>query len=71
MVENSGHCIYSIGLKCFLNCLSLFHLVFYTYIYIDIYMYMYIYNVYIYIHVIVSDGHCDILECILLKQSAT
>ena len=29
VVENSGHCIYSIGLKCFLNCLSLFHLVFY------------------------------------------
>ena len=25
---NSGHCIYSIGLKCFLNCLSLFHFVF-------------------------------------------
>ena len=30
VVENSGHCIYSIGL----NCLSLFHLVFYIYIYI-------------------------------------
>ena len=29
VVENSGHCIYSTGLKCFLNCLSLFHLVFY------------------------------------------
>ena len=29
VVENSGHCIYSIGLKCFLNCLSLFHFVFY------------------------------------------
>ena len=29
VVENSEHCIYSIGLKCFLNCLSLFHLVFY------------------------------------------
>ena len=32
VVKNSGHCIYSIGLKCFLNCLSLFHLVFYIYI---------------------------------------
>ena len=28
VVENSGHCIYSIGLRCFWNCLSLFHLVF-------------------------------------------
>ena len=28
VVENSGRCIYSIGLMCFLNCLSLFHLVF-------------------------------------------
>ena len=37
VVENSGHCIYSIGLKCFLNCLSLFHLVFYIYIYIVFY----------------------------------
>ena len=34
VVDNSGHCIYSIGLKCFWNCLSLFHLVFYIYIYI-------------------------------------
>ena len=32
--ENSGDCIYSIGLKSFLNCLSVFHLVFYIYIYI-------------------------------------
>ena len=29
VVENSGHCIYSIGLKCFGNCPSLFQLVFY------------------------------------------
>ena len=29
VVENSGHCIYSIGLKCLRNFLSLFHLVFY------------------------------------------
>ena len=29
VVENSGYCIYSIGLKCFRNCLLLFHLVFY------------------------------------------
>ena len=29
VVKNSGHCIYSIGLKCFGNCLSLFHLVSY------------------------------------------
>ena len=29
VVRNSGHCIYSIGLKYFLNCLSLFHLVYY------------------------------------------
>ena len=51
VVENSGHCIYSIGLKCFLNCLSLFHLVFYVYIYmlyifslpVCIYMCMYVY----------------------------
>ena len=28
MVENYVHCIYSIGLKCFLNSISLFHLVF-------------------------------------------
>ena len=25
MVNNSGHCIYSIGLRCFGNCLLLFH----------------------------------------------
>ena len=31
VVANSGHCIYSIGLRCFLNCLSLFHLVIYIY----------------------------------------
>ena len=37
VVENSGHCIYSIGLRCFLNCLSLFHLVFYV-------CYMHIYS---------------------------
>ena len=37
-VKNSGHCIYSIGLKCFLNCLSVFHLVFHIYIYMyDVY----------------------------------
>ena len=29
VVENAGHCIYSIGLKCFWNCFSLFHLVIY------------------------------------------
>ena len=29
VVEISGHCIYSIGSMCFLNCFSLFHLVFY------------------------------------------
>ena len=29
VAENSGHCTYSIGLKCFGNCLSLLHLVFY------------------------------------------
>ena len=28
-IENSGHCIYSTGSKCFWNCLSLVHLVFY------------------------------------------
>ena len=34
VVENSGHCTYSNGLKCFGNCLSLFHLVFmHIYIY--------------------------------------
>ena len=33
VVKNSGHCISSIGLRCFLNCLSLFHVVFYIYIY--------------------------------------
>ena len=49
VVENSGHCTYSIGLKCFLNCLSLFHLVFYIYIHIYIHIYIYIY-IYIYIH---------------------
>ena len=36
VAENSGHCIYSIGLMCFLNCLSLLHLVICTYIYIYI-----------------------------------
>ena len=30
VVENSGHCMYSIGLRCFLNCLSLLHLVLYV-----------------------------------------
>ena len=29
VVEYSGHCIYSIGLKCFWNCFWLFHLVIY------------------------------------------
>ena len=38
VIENSGHCIYSIGLKCFLNCFSLFYLVIYIYIYIYIYI---------------------------------
>ena len=32
-VKNSGHCLYSIGLKCFLNCFSLLHLVIHIYIY--------------------------------------
>ena len=52
VVENYGHCIYSIGSKCFPNCHSLFHLVFYIYIYIYIlyiYIHIYIYNLYIYI----------------------
>ena len=40
VVENSRHCIYSIGLKCFLNFLSLYHLVFYIYIYISPYLYV-------------------------------
>ena len=59
VVVNSGHCIYSIGLTCFLNYLSLFHLVFYllqsnTRYFVDQlerYAYHYIYeNIYIYIH---------------------
>ena len=29
VAEDSGHCTYSIVVMCFLNCLSLFHLVFY------------------------------------------
>ena len=32
--ENSGHCIYSIGLKCLLTCVSLLHF------FINIYLYM-------------------------------
>ena len=45
VVENSWHCVYSIGLKCFWNCLSLFHLVFHLcpYLYIYIYQHLYIY----------------------------
>ena len=31
VVENSGHCTYSIVLRCFLNCLSLLHLVFHLF----------------------------------------
>ena len=42
VIENSGHCIYSIGLKYFRNCLSLFHLVFFIYIQIYVYIYIYI-----------------------------
>ena len=41
VVENSGHCTYSIGLKSLWNCLSLFHLLFlyiYTYIFIITYI---------------------------------
>ena len=34
VVENSGHCIYSIGVKLFFYCLSLFHLVFYIYMFV-------------------------------------
>ena len=50
VVENSEHCIYSIGLKCFWNWLSLYHLVLCLYIYSlesihygwrDIYLYIY------------------------------
>ena len=29
VIKNSGHCIYSIGLRCFLDYLSLLHLVSY------------------------------------------
>ena len=43
VVKNSGHCIYSIGLKCFSNCLSLFHLVFYVYIHLHMHVYIYTY----------------------------
>ena len=69
VVENSEHCIYSIGLKCFLNCLSLFHLVFlflqsntryfvnhlqrFTCHYIFVYVYINI-CIYIFIRVLVS-----------------
>ena len=38
VVENSGHCIYSIELKCFGNCLSLLHLLFYIYMHIYIHI---------------------------------
>ena len=41
VVENSGHWIYSFGLRCFLNCFSLFDLVIYIYIYMYI-MYIFI-----------------------------
>ena len=34
VVENSGHCIYSIGLKCHRTYALLFHLLIYRYIYI-------------------------------------
>ena len=40
VVEDSGHCTYSIGLSCFLNCHSLFHLVIYIYIYMHIHTYI-------------------------------
>ena len=56
VVENSGHCIYSIGLMCFFNYLSLFHLVLYlllsnTRYFVDqlerfTYLCMHIYNIY-------------------------
>ena len=36
VVRNSGHFMFSIGLRCFLICLSLFHFVLYMYIYIYI-----------------------------------
>ena len=34
VVDNSGHCMYSIGLRCSISCLSLFQLVFHIYIHI-------------------------------------
>ena len=72
VVENYGHCIYSIRLMCFRNCLSLFQLVFYllqsnTRYFIDHlerFTYHYIYAniyIYIYVHVVV---HIYVCMCI-------
>ena len=47
VVRNSGHCMYSIGLKCLLACISLFNLL--SYLYMNVYIYMYVYHSCIYI----------------------
>ena len=51
VVENSGHCKYSIGLMCFRNCFSLIQLVIYIYIHIYIKCHVHIFLLFIYIYV--------------------
>ena len=66
VVRNCGHCIYSIGLKCFLCCLSLFHLLFYllqsnTRYFVD-HLERFTYHVYIYIYSVLFFLHnCPLL----------
>ena len=70
VVENSGHCIYSIGLKCFLNCLSLFHLVIYIYIYICVCVCMCVISVYICVYVYACNMFVSICMCYNVYMNA-
>ena len=64
VVENFGHCTYSIELKCFWNCLSLFHLVYLFYFIILLfYFILFYYLLYIYIYIY--------MKCIVTNKYAS
>ena len=79
VVTNSGHCIYSIGLKCFGNYLSLLHLVFYLLqsnrqyfvIHLERLTYHYIYmHTYIYMHIYIISKRSIIPQYIKYNSGA-